>query len=275
MWTARQAAALGQALAARGHHVRVRHAMRYGNPSIASVMDELRAEGATRVLLIPAYPQYAAATTASISDKVLQWATQARRMPELRFVGEYHDDPGYIAALAARLRAHWAEHGRGDKLVLSFHGVPERSLHLGDPYHCQCHKTARLLAEALGLSRDQLVVTFQSRFGKAKWLEPYTEPTLEKLASDGVKRVDVMCPGFVADCLETLEEIAQEASEAYLAAGGERFDYVPCLNAEPVWIDALAALAERHLGGWDTRQAPHATELEAQRQRALALGAKD
>ena len=275
MWTARQAAALGEALAARGHHVRVRHAMRYGNPSIASVMDELRAEGATRVLLIPAYPQYAAATTASISDKVLQWATQARRMPELRFVGEYHDDPGYIAALAARLRAHWAEHGRGDKLVLSFHGVPERSLHLGDPYHCQCHKTARLLAEALGLSRDQLVVTFQSRFGKAKWLEPYTEPTLEKLASDGVKRVDVMCPGFVADCLETLEEIAQEASEAYLAAGGERFDYVPCLNAEPVWIDALAALAERHLGGWDTRQAPHATELEAQRQRALALGAKD
>jgi ferrochelatase len=275
VWTARQAAALGQALAARGHHVRVRHAMRYGNPSIASVMDELRAEGATRVLLIPAYPQYAAATTASISDKVLEWATQARRMPELRFVGEYHDDPGYIAALAARLRAHWAEHGRGDKLVLSFHGVPERSLHLGDPYHCQCHKTARLLAEALGLSRDQLVVTFQSRFGKAKWLEPYTEPTLEKLASDGVKRVDVMCPGFVADCLETLEEIAQEASEAYLAAGGERFDYVPCLNAEPVWNDALAALAERHLGGWDTRQAPHATELEAQRQRALALGAKD
>ena len=275
VWTARQAAALGEALAARGHQIRVRHAMRYGNPSIASVMDELRAEGATRVLLIPAYPQYAAATTASISDKVLQWATQARRMPELRFVGEYHDDPGYIAALAARLRAHWAEHGRGDKLVLSFHGVPERSLHLGDPYHCQCHKTARLLAEALGLSRDQLVVTFQSRFGKAKWLEPYTEPTLEKLASDGVKRVDVMCPGFVADCLETLEEIAQEASEAYLAAGGERFDYVPCLNAEPVWIDALAALAERHLGGWDTRQAPHATELEAQRQRALALGAKD
>jgi ferrochelatase len=275
VWTARQAAALGQALAARGHHVRVRHAMRYGNPSIASVMDELRAEGVTRVLLIPAYPQYAAATTASISDKVLQWATQARRMPELRFVGEYHDDPGYIAALASRLRAHWAEHGRGDKLVLSFHGVPERSLHLGDPYHCQCHKTARLLAEALGLSRDQLVVTFQSRFGKAKWLEPYTEPTLEKLASEDVKRVDVMCPGFVADCLETLEEIAQEASEAYLAAGGERFDYVPCLNAEPVWIDALAALAERHLGGWDTRQAPHATELEAQRQRALALGAKD
>ena len=275
VWTARQADALSEALVARGHQVRVRHAMRYGNPSIASVMDELRAEGATRVLLIPAYPQYAAATTASISDKVLEWATQARRMPELRFVGEYHDDPGYIAALASRLRAHWAEHGRGDKLVLSFHGVPERSLHLGDPYHCQCHKTARLLAEALGLSRDQLVVTFQSRFGKAKWLEPYTEPTLEKLASEGVKRVDVMCPGFVADCLETLEEIAQEAREAFLAAGGERFDYVPCLNAEPVWIDALAGLAERHLGGWETKLVPDPGALETQRQLALALGAKD
>ena len=275
VWTARQTAALGEAMAARGHRVLVRQAMRYGNPSIASVMDELRAEGATRVLLIPAYPQYAAATTASISDKVLQWATKARRMPELRFVGEYHDDPGYIAALASRLRAHWAEHGRGDKLVLSFHGVPERSLHLGDPYHCQCHKTARLLAEALGLSRDQLVVTFQSRFGKAKWLEPYTEPTLEKLAAEGVKRVDVMCPGFVADCLETLEEIAQEAREAFLAAGGERFDYVSCLNAEPVWIDALAGLAERHLGGWDTKQPPDAAALEIQRGHALALGAKD
>jgi ferrochelatase len=275
VWTQRQAAALGDALAARGHAVRVRHAMRYGNPSIASVMDGLRAEGATRVLVLPAYPQYAAATTASVADKVLEWATQARRMPELRFVAEYHDDPGYIAALAARLRAHWAEHGRGDRLVLSFHGVPERSLLLGDPYHCQCHKTARLLAEALGLPREQMVVTFQSRFGKAKWLEPYTEPTLEKLAAEGTKRVDVMCPGFVADCLETLEEIAQEAREAFLAAGGERFDYVPCLNAEPPWIDALAALAERHLSGWDTKAAPDAAALQASRERALALGAKD
>ncbi|MCE2908642.1 MAG: ferrochelatase [Burkholderiaceae bacterium] len=275
VWTQRQGAALSQALAARGHDVLVRHAMRYGNPSIASVMDALRAEGATRVLVVPAYPQYAAATTASVADKVLAWSTQARRMPELRFVNEYHDDAGYIASLASRLRAHWAEHGRGDKLVLSFHGVPERSLLLGDPYHCQCHKTARLLAEALGLSREQVVVTFQSRFGKAKWLEPYTEPTLEKLASDGVKRVDVMCPGFVADCLETLEEIAQEAREAFLAAGGERFDYVTFLNAEPVWIDALAGLAERHLGGWETKLAPDPGALETQRQLALALGAKD
>ncbi len=275
VWTARQAAALGTQLAARGHDVLVRHAMRYGNPSIATVMDQLRTEGATRVLVLPAYPQYAAATTASISDKVLQWSTAARRMPELRFINEYHDDPGYIAALAARLRTHWAEHGRGDKLVLSFHGVPERSLLLGDPYHCQCHKTARLLADALGLPRDQVIVTFQSRFGKAKWLEPYTEPTLEKLAAEGLKRVDVMCPGFVADCLETLEEIAQEAREAFLAAGGERFDYVPCLNDDAAWIDALASLAERHIGGWDTKPVDDAAAREAQRQRALALGAKD
>lgn len=275
VWTQRQAAALADALAARGHDLLVRHAMRYGNPSIASVMDALRAEGATRVLVLPAYPQYAAATTASVADKVMAWAQQARRMPELRFVGEYHDDAGYIAALAARLQAHWAEHGRGDRLVLSFHGVPERSLLLGDPYHCQCHKTARLLTEALRLPREHVVVTFQSRFGKAKWLEPYTEPTLEKLAAQGTKRVDVMCPGFVADCLETLEEIAQEARDAFLAAGGERFDYVPCLNAEPAWIDALVALAERHLGGWDTLGTPDAAELAAQRERALALGAKD
>jgi ferrochelatase len=275
VWTKRQTAALAEALAARGHDVLVRHAMRYGNPSIASVMDSLRAEGATRVLVIPAYPQYAAATTASVADKVLAWSTQARRMPELRFVNEYHDDAGYIAALAGRLRAHWAEHGRGDKLVLSFHGVPERSLLLGDPYHCQCHKTARLLAQALDLPREQVVVTFQSRFGKAKWLEPYTEPTLEKLASEGTKRVDVMCPGFTADCLETLEEIAQEARDAFLAAGGERFDYVPCLNDEPAWIAAMASLAERHLGGWDTQAAPDAAALQLGREAALALGAKD
>jgi ferrochelatase len=275
VWTQRQTQALAGQLAASGHQVVVRHAMRYGNPSLPSTLDALRAEGVTRVLVLPLYPQYAAATTASVADKVLQWATQARRMPELRFVAEYHDDPAYIAALAAQLRAHWAAQGRGDKLVLSFHGVPERSLHLGDPYHCQCHKTARLLAAALGLGKDEVLVTFQSRFGKAKWLEPYTEPTLQRLASEGVKRVDVACPGFVADCLETLEEIAQEARDAFLAAGGQTFSYVPCLNDAPEWIDALAALAERHLQGWDTRGAPDAAELALQRERALALGAND
>jgi len=273
VWTERQAAALQALLDARGHGVLVRCAMRYGNPSIASVMDALRAEGATRVLVVPLYPQYAAATTASVSDKLMEWAAQARRLPEFRFVGEYHDDPAYIRALANRLRTHWAAHGRGDKLVLSFHGVPERSLTLGDPYHCQCHKTARLLREELGLSAAEVLVTFQSRFGKAKWLEPYTEPTLQALAAAGTKRVDVMCPGFVADCLETLEEIAQEVRDAFLAAGGETFHYVPCLNDDAGWMAALASLAEQHMGGWDTRALADPLGLTAQRERAVALGA--
>ena len=275
VWTQRQATALGASLAAAGHNVIVRAAMRYGNPSLPDILDALRAEGVTRVLVLPLYPQYAAATTASVADKVLQWATQARRMPELRFINEYHDDPGYINALAQQLRAHWAANGRGDKLVLSFHGIPERSLLLGDPYHCHCHKTARLLSSALGLSKDEVVVTFQSRFGKAKWLEPYTEPTLEKLAAAGVKRVDVMCPGFVADCLETLEEIAQEARDAFIAAGGQTFSYVPCLNDAPAWIGALTILAERHLSGWDTRAIADAPALQAQRESALVMGAPD
>ena len=165
---------------------------------------------------------------------------QQRRQPELRFVNHYHDDAGYIDALVQRVRNHWQVHGRGDRLVLSFHGVPERSLHLGDPYHCECHVTARLLGERLGMAEGEMLVTFQSRFGKAKWLTPYTEPTLVALAAKGIHRVDVMCPGFSADCLETLEEIDQEARAAYLAAGGKVFNYIPCLNDQHEWIAALA-----------------------------------
>jgi protoporphyrin/coproporphyrin ferrochelatase len=275
VWTQRQAAALQVEMAARGHRLLVRPAMRYGQPSIPSVMGALRAEGATRVLVLPLYPQYASATTASVGDKVNEWSRDARRVPELRFVGEYHDDPGYIDALASRVQAHWAEHGRAERLVLSFHGVPHRSLLMGDPYHCQCHSTARLLGERLALPAGELMVTFQSRFGKARWLEPYTEPTLVALAGQGVKRVDVMCPGFVSDCLETLEEIAQEAREAYLEAGGEAFRYIDCLNDRADWIAALAGVAERHLQGWNTRSVPDPAALQAQRARALALGATD
>ncbi len=275
VWTERQASGLQAALDARGHRVMVRPAMRYGQPSIPSVLDALRAEGVTRVLVLPMYPQYAAATTASVGDKIGQWLAGARRVPEMRFVAEYADDPGYIGALAARVREHWAAHGEPDRLVLSFHGVPHRSLLLGDPYHCQCHVTARRLGELLGLPRERMVVTFQSRFGKARWLEPYTEPTLRQLAADGVRRVDVMCPGFVADCLETLEEIGEEARDAFLEAGGSEFRYIDCLNARPDWIAALADLAERHLQGWDTRSAPDEAALQAQRARALAMGAAD
>jgi protoporphyrin/coproporphyrin ferrochelatase len=274
VWTARQATLLRGYLGERGHHVAVRYAMRYGHPSIAAQLAALKAEGTTRILVLTAYPQYSGTSTASVFDAVYRWAAKIRRIPELRFVNSYHDHPGYIAALAARVRAHWAAHGRAQRLVLSFHGVPERTLRLGDPYHCECHKTARLLAAQLGLAKEQYSVTFQSRFGKAKWLEPYTEPTLVAMAQAGVKSVDVMCPGFTSDCLETLEEIAQEAQEAFLHAGGQAFHYIACLNDSPEWIRALSDIAQQHLAGWPTQAAPDAQALAASRAAALALGAK-
>ena len=227
----------------------------------------------TRVLILPLYPQYSATTTASVNDAVHQWAQRVRTAPELRFVNRYHDDPGYIGALAKRITDHWQSSGRPEKLVLSFHGVPKRTLTLGDPYHCECLKTARLLGEKLGLKADELMVTFQSRLGRAEWLQPYTEPTLVALAQQGVKRVDVLCPGFTSDCLETLEEIDQEARAAFLQAGGAEFHHLPCLNDQHEWIAALAALAIRHLQGWPTTVPADPDTLEAQRERALARGA--
>ena len=274
VWTQRQAALLGTELQVQGHHVQVRYAMRYGNPSIASQLELLKELGVTRVLIMPAYPQYSATTTASVFDAVYTWAAKVRRLPEFRFVNHYHDDPGYINALAASIQTYWAANGQADKLVMSFHGVPERTLQLGDPYHCECYKTARLLAEKLGLSKDRYQLTFQSRFGKAKWLEPYTEPTLIKLAQEGVKSVDVICPGFTGDCLETLEEISMEAREAFLHAGGEKFSYIPCLNDSPAWISALANISAQHLSGWPTQAAPDVAALTASKAAALALGAK-
>jgi ferrochelatase len=271
VWTDKQAKLLGGYLGERQQPVIVRSAMRYGSPSIGTVLDELKAAGATRILILPLYPQYSGTTTASVNDAVYQWAQQVRALPELRFVNRYHDDPGYIAALAKRITEAWAERGRPDKLVLSFHGVPKRTLLLGDPYHCECLKTARLLGERLRLGQDDLLVTFQSRLGRAEWLQPYTEPTLVALAKQGVKRVDVACPGFTSDCLETLEEIDQEAREAFLQAGGREFNYLPCLNDQHEWIVALSALAIRHMQGWPVAALPEV--LEAQRRRALAQGA--
>jgi ferrochelatase len=274
VWSGKQAALLRGYLGERGHPVLVRHAMRYGNPSVASVLDELKADGATRILLLPMYPQYSGPTTASAWDAVGAWSAQVRSLPEFRFVNRYHDDAGYIEALAQRVLAHWQTNGRGDKLVLSFHGVPKRTLLLGDPYHCECLATARRLGERLTLKKDQLVVTFQSRFGKAEWLQPYTEPTLIELAKQGVASVDLMCPGFTADCLETLEEIDQEARDAFLEAGGKAFQYIPCLNDSHAWIAALADIAIRHMQGWPTKPAD-ATALASQRERALAAGATE
>ena len=273
VWTDKQAQLLGQALQARGHHVSTRYAMRYGSPSVASQLEAFKAEGITRVLIVPAYPQYSATTTASVFDAVYTWAAKVRRLPEFRFLNHYHDDAGYIAALAAKVRAHWATHGQPEQLVMSFHGVPQRTLELGDPYHCECYKTARLLGEALGLTKDSYKVTFQSRFGKAKWLQPYTEPTLVAMAEAGVKRVDVMCPGFTGDCLETLEEINDEAREAFMHAGGQTFHYIDCLNDSPAWSSALASICEQQLSGWPTQSAPDAAALAHSRDTALAVGA--
>ena len=274
VWTEKQALLLRGYLGQRGQPVLVRHAMRYGQPSIASALDALKAEGADRILVLPLYPQYAASTTASVGDDVAEWMKTVRNVPELRFVKHYHDDPGYIDALAKRVNDHWMMHGRPDKLVLSFHGVPRRTLELGDPYHCECLKTGRLLNERLKLRDDAMVVTFQSRFGKAEWLKPYTEPTLIALAQKGVGRIDVMCPGFAADCLETLEEIDQEARAAFLGAGGKAFGYVPCLNDQHEGIAALAGIAIRHMQGWESASGDvDPAALERQRQRAIAAGA--
>ncbi|MDM0023356.1 ferrochelatase [Variovorax saccharolyticus] len=253
VWTRKQALLLAGWLGERGHRLTVLDAMRYGKPSIAARLDELKAAGVTRVLVLQAYPQYSATTTASVIDAVNAWSAQVRRLPELRFVNDYHDDPLYIEALAQDVQRHWQRNSRGDVLVMSFHGIPERNVRLGDPYQLQCLATARLLAERLALTPEQVRVTFQSRFGRAKWLEPYTEPTLRELGTAGVSRVDVMCPGFPADCLETLEEIAMEGREAFIGSGGKEFHYIPCLNDSPAWISALSGIAERNLAGWPTR----------------------
>ena len=264
---------LAAAVQAQAPEFEVRLGMRYGEPSLASQLRAAHDAGASRVLVLPLYPQYAASTTGSTIDAVQAWARRTRRVPELRVVNQFHDDPGTIDALASRVRDHWMREGRGRMLVMSFHGLPARTLALGDPYHCQCLKTARLLADRLGLSPPQYEVAFQSRFGRARWLEPYTDATLRKLAQQGHERVDVICPGFAADCLETLEEIGIEGRNTFIAAGGKEFHLIPCLNDSPAWIDALAQLAMRHLQGWPT-QPESADDLQQRRDRALAVGAR-
>ncbi len=277
--TQKQAMLLRGALGERGHtDLKVVMAMRYGSPSLPEVLDQLKAEHCDRVAIIPAYPQYSGTTTGSINDAVFAYYTKARNIPALRIARNYHDHDGYIDALRDSVLAHWARNGRGDKLVMSFHGVPKRTLMLGDPYHCECYKTARLLATKLGLSKEQYLVTFQSRFGKAEWLQPYTAPTLVRLASEGLKRVDLICPGFTSDCLETLEEINMEARHDFLAAGGKEFHYIECLNESPKWIAGLASIAEQELLGWPTlltssRLEERQRDLETGREHALALGA--
>ena len=280
IYTARQATLLRGYLGERGHQVTVAYAMRYGEPALPKVLDKLKAEGCERILVLPAYPQYSGTTTASVFDAVFDHYARVRNVPELRFIKHYHDHEAYVQALCKSVLAYWDANGRPDKLVMSFHGVPKRTLLLGDPYHCECQKTARLLAQALRLTPEQYLVAFQSRFGRAEWLQPYTAPTLQKLAKEGLRRVDVVCPGFTSDCLETLEEIAMEGKSEFLTAGGAEFHYIPCLNDESYWITALAEIVEQHLTGWPTiltssMREEVEREQEIARSRAKTMGAEN
>lgn len=249
--TRNQSHALQALLSEQGHgNVVVDFAMRYGNPSIPSVLESMFNKGVRKLLVLPLYPQYSGSTAASTFDAIAKDFTTRRWIPDLRFVSHYHDYSPFIDAAAQRITEHWQTHGRADKLMFSYHGVPMRYLHNGDPYHCECHKTSRLLAEKLGLGKDEYVTTFQSRFGREEWLKPYTDATLKAFPAQGVKSVQVFCPGFSADCLETIEEIGEENKHYFQEAGGERYEYITALNDRPDHIAALAMLVRDNLQGW-------------------------
>lgn len=247
VFTERQAAALAQKLP---KHIIVRHAMTYGEPSVPRTLAELKAQGVGRLLVLPLYPQYAASSSAAALDKVFAVLQQQRNQMSVRTISRFYDDAGYIKAMKQHIEAYWAAHGRSSKLMLSFHGIPQAGHDQGDPYPEECRHTAQLLAAALGLSEADYLVSFQSRFGKAKWVGPSTQDLFDSLPKQGTTSLDVFCPGFAADCLETMEEIAIAGREQFHAAGGGQFHYIPCLNDNPAWIDALAALAEENLQGW-------------------------
>ena len=265
----------GRLNARLGGPVKVALGMRYGNPSIPSALAELKRANARRVLVFPLYPQYSATTVATVFDAVTRELTRWRWLPELRFINQYHDEPGYIEALAASIRAHWAKEGQADRLLFSFHGIPKDYFEKGDPYYCQCQKTARLVAERLQLPQERWFLSFQSRLGKQEWLTPYTDVTLEQWGAQGVKSVQVLSPGFSADCLETLEEISIENRHLFLEAGGQSYSYIPCLNDNPDHLEMLADLIVRHCGGWPEVQGPaaDAAGLAERAERALAMGA--
>ena len=230
--------------------VRVALAMRYGTPSVRTQIEQMQREGVRRLLVLPLYPQYSATSTGSVIDAVADTFKQLRWPPELRVINDYHDDAGHIEALARSIEQWWATHGRGDKLLLSFHGIPQRYVAAGDPYMHQCQTTTRLLRERLGLNETQLIMSFQSRVGREPWLQPYTDETVKRLAREGVKRLDVACPGFAVDCLETLEEIAMQNAEFFTEAGGEALRYIPALNDSDEQVASLTTLVLRHAQGW-------------------------
>jgi protoporphyrin/coproporphyrin ferrochelatase len=240
----RQAAAIQTQL---GDSVRVKLGMRYGNPSITKALREFQNEGVRKIIVLPLYPQYAAATTGSTFDAVTRELQNWRFVPELHFINNYCDHPLFIDALAASIQEDFTTHGKPEKLLLSYHGMPKRNLDLGDPYFCLCQKTTRLLAEKLGLNKEDYLTTFQSRFGYAEWLQPYTDKTLEDLAKSGVTNVAIVSPAFSADCLETLEELAVENHEVFMQAGGKSYRYIPALNDRKDHIQALVEIIGANL----------------------------
>ncbi|WP_293745656.1 ferrochelatase [uncultured Paraglaciecola sp.] len=254
-----------------GDSVEVDFAMRYGSPSVDSVIDKMLQQGVRKLVVLPLYPQYCASTTGSTFDAVAQSFSKRRWIPELRFVTHYHDNIEYINAVADKIQSHWEQHGRADKLIFSYHGIPKRYLLNGDPYHCECHKTSRLIAEKLGLSEREHFTSFQSRFGREEWLKPYTDHSLKAFPEQGVKSVQVVCPGFSADCLETIEEIGEENRDYFLEAGGERYEYIEALNADESHIMALTNLLDSHLQGWVMK--PESTEQRSKL--AKAIGAQE
>jgi protoporphyrin/coproporphyrin ferrochelatase len=252
--------------------------MSYGKPSLRAALDEIHAAGARRIIVLPLYPQYSSTTTASVFDAVTALLGKRRWVPELRFINHYHDAPGYIAALTSSIRDYWDQNGRGEKLLFSFHGLPKQTLLDGDPYHCQCLTTARLTARSLELGDADWTVAFQSRVGRAEWLRPYTDEIIAELGKNKVQRLDVVCPGFAADCLETLEEIAIRNAALFLQSGGGSLHYIPALNARDDHVAFLCRLVEKHVGGWpesstDWSASEDARERDRSKQRALAMGA--
>lgn len=265
-----------QSQLANGLNAKVVLAMRYGNPSVADAITELRSANVRRLIVLPMYPQYSGSTIASVFDEVSNQLSRLRWLPECRFINQYFDEPAYISALAQTVKEHWQQNGRAQQLVMSYHGIPQKYRTKGDPYFCQCQATSRLLADELRLSGDEFQVVFQSRFGREPWLQPYCDETLKALPAKGIKSIDVICPGFAADCLETIEEIDEENREYFMDAGGEKFSYVPALNSHSAHIEMLHSLVERHSKGWpesDQLDINNAQLLADSRQRALDLGA--
>jgi len=230
--------------------VEVSLGMSYGQPSMQKAFNELREKNCTKILLLPLYPQYAASSSASAMDSLWRLLLKTRNVPEIRTIRHYHDHPAYINALKVSVLNYWKKNGKPSKLIMSFHGIPKKSLYQGDPYHCECHKTGRLLAESLNLKDTDYQICFQSRFGKAEWLKPYFAEIIAGLGKQKIENIHVICPGFSSDCLETLEEINMEGKDIFTSNGGRGYKYIPALNTEPLWIKAMAEISTSNLQGW-------------------------